>query len=349
MTEGRASPPRRDACRGVGRPAGRGLRNAGVLAVIGALALAGLGDVSHTVIAGESLWTIAARYATTPQAIATANHLSDPNLIPIGLSLDIPGAPGARPAAPVLVTHLVSPGENLTGIAAQYGVSIQSLVALNSIANPNVIAIGTVLRISSSSSPAPPVPEGTPPPPPTTTQHVVSPGETLSGIAASYGVSMQTLVTINQLRNPNLLAAGESLTIPVPPPPGSVSALLVHYAQVYGVDPALVEGLAWQESGWQERVVSDVNAVGVMQLLPGTAVFVGMYLIGQPVDPAKLSDNVQAGVAFLAYLIKQAGGNVALAVAGYYQGLTSVMARGMYKDTKRYVADVLALEQHFAT
>ncbi|HLI57699.1 MAG TPA: LysM peptidoglycan-binding domain-containing protein [Actinomycetota bacterium] len=322
-----------------------------MLAILGALALAGLGDVSHTVIAGESLWTIAARYATTPQAIAAANHLGNPNVIPIGLSLEIPAA---APPPPVLVTHLVTAGENLTGIAARYGVSVPSLVSLNSIANPNIIPVGTVLRISSSSAPPAPLPpQGAGPPAPVvtrpaTTQHVVTPGETLSGIAASYGVSVQTLTASNQLSDPNLLTSGESLTIPVPLPPESVAGLLVHYAQVYGVKPGLVEGLAWQESGWQQRVVSDVKAVGVMQLLPGTAAFVGTYLIGQPVDPAKLTDNIQAGVAFLSYLLKQAGGNTALAVAGYYQGLTSVMARGMYNDTKRYVADVLALEQQFS-
>ncbi|MGH2717525.1 MAG: LysM peptidoglycan-binding domain-containing protein [Actinomycetota bacterium] len=303
-------------------------------------------------IAGESLWTIAAHYATTTQAIASANHLSNPNVIPVGLSLDIPG--GVAPA-PVLVTHLVVAGENLSGIAARYGVTVQALVTLNSIANPNVIPSGTVLRIGTTtqqpspgtgSTPRPVAP--VPPPAPATTQHVVAAGETLSGIASSYGVSVATLISVNQLTNADFLAAGQSLTIPVPQPSGGVGALLVHFAQVYRVNPALVEGLAWQESGWQQRVVSDVDAMGVMQLLPGTASFVGMYLVGQPIDPTKLTDNIQAGVAFLSYLLKQTGGNTAQAVAGYYQGLASVRARGMYKDTKRYVADVLALEQHFA-
>lgn len=356
MKNGHASSPRRVACRGVGRPPGRGAKGVGVLALLGALALAGLGDVSHTVVAGESLWAIAAHYATTTQAIATANHLSNPDLIPVGLSLSIPGA---VPPPPVMVTHVVAAGENLTGIAAKYGIPVQALVTLNSIGDANVIPTGTLLRIKTIAQSTSPAPAASPrplstrapaaPAQPATTQHVVSAGETLSGIAASYGVSVQTVISLNKLTDPGFLATGESLTIPVPQPSGSIATLLVHFANVYGVNPALVEAIAWQESGWQQRVVSDVHAIGVMQLLPGTAAFVGTYLIGQPMDPVKLTDNIQAGAAFLAYLLKQTGGNPKLAIAGYYQGLSSVRARGMFKDTKRYVADVLALELRFST
>jgi LysM repeat protein len=357
----RATSPPHVARRGVGRPAGRGWKSAGVIAVLGGLALSGFADVTHTVAAGDTLWALAKHYATTPQAIATANHLRDPNLIPIGASLLIPGAaPAAQPpagapapaAAPAWVTHTVVAGENLTGIAAKYGVGLPVLVAQNAIADPDLITIGSVLKVKQAMpvpqppSPAPPV-QSVPPPPPPTTAHTVVAGETLIGIAASYKVTVGSLMALNKLANPDLLRIGQTVIVPVPPP-GSVPALLVHYAEVFGVDPALVEGLAWQESGWQQQVVSDVGAVGVMQLMPGTAAFTGTYLLQQAVDRANLGDNVQAGVAFLAYLIRQAGGNQALAVAGYYQGLTSVLAKGMYADTKRYVANVTALRQHFS-
>jgi LysM repeat protein len=367
----RATSPSRVARRGVGRPAGRGWKSAGVIAVLGGLTLSGLADATHTVAAGDTLWALAKHYATTPQAIVAANHLQDPNLIPVGASLLIPGAPpagapapaaappagapapaGARAAAPVWVTHTVVAGENLTGIAAKYGVGLPALVAQNAIADPDVITIGSVLKVKEAvavpqpPSPAPPV-QPLPPPPPPMTAHTVVAGETLTGIAASYKVTVASLMALNKLANPDLLRIGETVIVPVPPP-GSVAALLVHYAQVFGVDPALVEGLAWQESGWQQQVVSGVGAVGVMQLMPGTAAFTGTYLLQQAVDPANVGDNVQAGVAFLAYLIRQAGGNQALAVAGYYQGLTSVLAKGMYTDTRRYVANVTALRQHFS-
>ena len=52
--------------------------------------------------------------------------------------------------------------------------------------------------------------------------------------------------------------------------------------------------------------------------------------------------------AFFAYLVHQAKGDVQLAVAGYYQGLRSVRQKGMQADTKRYVANVMALRQRFS-
>jgi len=54
-------------------------------------------------------------------------------------------------------------------------------------------------------------------------------------------------------------------------------------------------------------------------------------------------------VAFFAYLVRQAKGNVVLAVAGYYQGLRSVVKEGMQADTKRYLANVMALRQRFSS
>ena len=54
-------------------------------------------------------------------------------------------------------------------------------------------------------------------------------------------------------------------------------------------------------------------------------------------------------MAFFAYLVRQAKGDVPLAVAGYYQGLRSVVQKGMQADTKRYVANVMALRQRFSS
>jgi len=74
-------------------------------------------------------------------------------------------------------------------------------------------------------------------------------------------------------------------------------------------------------------------------------------LVLQPVtvDTADLEHNVEAGVAFFAYLVHQAKGDVSLAVAGYYQGLRSVVQKGIQADTKRYVANVMALRQRFSS
>jgi LysM repeat protein len=439
VTNDRTASPPDVARRGVGRSASRGWRAGAAVAVLGALALAGFGDVSHVVGPGESLWTIAQRYEVSPQAIASANHLANPNIVPLGSTLVIPGvAPSPTPApAPVVVLHTVVAGENLTTIATHYGVTVPALVTLNSLANPDIVPIGSVLHIpaaataaTASAPPAPtpaaapaPAPTPAPAPSPTFVVHTVVPGENLTGIAvqnktsvrallslntipdpnvvtigtvlrvaevtptavvapasptgpapvtlppppvaptlsfsvapgdtmstlaARYGVTVQTLASLNGITDPDLVRMGQVLKAPNPAL-GPVGQLLVHFSQVYSVSPALVEGLAWQESGWQQQVVSPVGAIGVMQVMPGTATFTSMYLVLAPLDLTSLSNNIQAGVAFLAFLIRQAGGNEALAVAGYYQGLGSVEVRGMYTDTRQYVANVEALKAHFAS
>ena len=153
---------------------------------------------------------------------------------------------------------------------------------------------------------------------------------------------------MNGITKLRLIQVGKVLKIPVPAP-ATVETLLEKYAATYKVETALIKALAWQESGWQQQVISDVGAVGVMQLMPETGRFTGDIILQRAVDTADLEHNVETGVAFFAYLVRQAKGDVPLAVAGYYQGLRSVVQKGMQPDTKRYVANVMALRQRFSS
>jgi soluble lytic murein transglycosylase-like protein len=118
-------------------------------------------------------------------------------------------------------------------------------------------------------------------------------------------------------------------------------------AAANGVPSSLAAAIAWQESGFNNSMVSPANARGVMQVTPGTWDFVEQNLAGRPLDPNSAVDNATAGVLYLKHLIAQAGGNEATAVAGYYQGIGSVQSRGLFDDTKQYVADVEALRARF--
>ena len=173
-------------------------------------------------------------------------------------------------------------------------------------------------------------------------------GDNLTAIAVHYGVTPGALAALNGITKLRLIQVGRVLKIPVPSP-ATVEALLEKYAATYKVEAPLIKALAWQESGWQQQVISDVGAVGVMQIMPETGRFTGETILQRAVDTADLERNVEAGVAFFAYLVRQAKGDVALAVAGYYQGLRSVVRRGMQADTKRYVANVMALRQRFSS
>jgi peptidoglycan hydrolase-like protein with peptidoglycan-binding domain len=193
--------------------------------------------------------------------------------------------------------------------------------------------------------------------PPVAPTHVVGAGESFFSIAQHYGISPLLLAKASGLTLSAVIVPGQKLTLPagtqVSPSasgsPGagpalrdSVRASLDHWSAVYGVDPRLARATAWMESGFQEDVVSNVGAVGVMQLLPGTWAWVDQVLLGTT-TPRTYDGNVQAGVRYLRWLLDQFGGDSHLALAGYYQGAQAVRDRGLYDDTKRYVAIILKL------
>jgi soluble lytic murein transglycosylase-like protein len=98
------------------------------------------------------------------------------------------------------------------------------------------------------------------------------------------------------------------------------------------------------ESGYNNSVVSSVGAQGVMQLLPTTWDYVESVLIKHKIDHGA-DGNVHVGLAYLNHLLNAFHGNEHLALAAWYQGERSVKARGPYKVSKVFVADVLALKQ----
>ena len=114
-----------------------------------------------------------------------------------------------------------------------------------------------------------------------------------------------------------------------------------------GVPASLASAIAWQESGFNNAMVSSANARGVMQVMPGTWSWVQANLARRQLNPSLPIDNVGAGVLYLVHLLQETGGDPALAAAGYYQGLSSVRSIGMLPETKRYVANVLALRPRF--
>jgi N-acetylmuramoyl-L-alanine amidase len=116
-------------------------------------------------------------------------------------------------------------------------------------------------------------------------------------------------------------------------------------AQAYGVDPALAQAVAFQESGFNQRAVSPANAVGAMQVIPSSGRWASQ-LAGRSLDLLDPQDNATAGVLILRANL-QASGDLPTAIAAYYQGLTSVRNNGMYDDTRRYVANIQTLMNQF--
>jgi LysM repeat protein len=129
-------------------------------------------------------------------------------------------------AAPPLqedaVIHVVGPGETLYGIALQYGVTVDAIVAANSIADPNRIEVGQRLVISGAPGAAS---DGLLVP------YTVVPGDTLAIIARRVGSSADVLAQANHLVNPNLIYVGQTLLVPRGPSSAVTLGGAVHVVQ----------------------------------------------------------------------------------------------------------------------
>jgi LysM repeat protein len=182
--------------------------------------IAGQSSVIHTVAWGDTLFSIARQYGTTVEAVCRANGLADPTRIYAGQRLVIPTANVPTAPAEAGASHTVQAGENLYRISLKYGVTTKALADLNGIYNPDQVFVGQKLTIpgSPTSSSVAYQPQHA------STTHTVRRGETLTSIAHHYGVTLWTLVQVNNIANSALILPGQTLAIPRPSSLASTSA-----------------------------------------------------------------------------------------------------------------------------
>jgi soluble lytic murein transglycosylase-like protein len=277
--------------------------------------------VAHTVVEGETLWSIAAASNLTTRTVAAYNGLSEDAQVVLGSTIMIPSVTegaAALAAAPAATTaaapaaaapealggYTVRWGDTLSGLAASAGVSAEQMAAMNGLDPDGILLAGTVIKLptgapapplASQPAPAPIVPDASPQP------------------------------TADRLDS------------------GTVASI----AAQNGVDGSLAAAVAYQESGFNNAMVSGANARGVMQVMPGTWDWIQDNLAPRPLNAASATDNVAAGSLYMKHLLAETGGDEAMAIAGYYQGLSSVQSRGMLPETRQYVANVQALKGRF--
>ncbi|MEZ4679017.1 MAG: LysM peptidoglycan-binding domain-containing protein [Caldilineaceae bacterium] len=119
----------------------------------------------------------------------------------------MPTVVSAAPAsAPAYSTgyHIVKPGETLSQLARYYGVTVSALMNANGLTNPNYIYVGQRLYI----------PDGSGAPVGCYSYYYVRPGDTLSRIAAYFGMRTSALAAANWISNPNYIYVGQRLCIP---------------------------------------------------------------------------------------------------------------------------------------
>ena len=120
-------------------------------------------------------------------------------------------------------------------------------------------------------------------------------------------------------------------------PVGDVESEIRDAAKLYNLDPALVRAVAVQESGLRNEARSRRGAVGVMQMMPGTARELGY-------DATDLRGNVRAGAAYLSMMMDTFGGDVKRALAAYNAGPGAVKRFGgvpPFAETRNYVSSIM--------
>ncbi|HEX6249116.1 MAG TPA: LysM peptidoglycan-binding domain-containing protein [Nocardioidaceae bacterium] len=286
--------------------------------------------LEYVVRPGDTLSEIAVGHGTSVDRLVARNGLPrSGDQVVAGQTLQIPAAHGRRaaerrptpqrsrtvsPDARRIVRYTVRPGDTPSALAVRFHAWTAELIDRN----------GSVLRV----------------------------GETIEipVVVAAERAARRAPAT----RKPAQRAGARS-TAPAPRQAGSrkpasspsratVRRVITRTAQRHGVDPNLALAVSWQEAGWQMHHTSYAGAIGAMQVMPSTGRWMA-GVVGRPLRLRDLQDNVTAGVVLLEVLEQQAP--TRRAVAGYYQGLAGVRKHGMYRDTKRYVANVMALKHRF--
>ncbi len=166
--------------------------------------------VSQCVVeSGDTLYGIATQFGVVLGDLIAVNPGINPDLIYPGQVLNLPGGGGPASLPGAVSQCVVEPGDTLAGIAAQFGVDLGELVALNGLADPNLIFPGQVLALPAKQTAVAPAPA-----PAGHGQWIVDPGDSLGYIGSQYGVSAEAIAAANGLSNPDLIYPGQVLNIP---------------------------------------------------------------------------------------------------------------------------------------
>lgn len=265
---------------------------------------------------GDTLYGVASKHGVSVPALAELNRISPRQNLHQGQVLSLPEKNDLPDTDP---SHVVAPGETLPGIAARHQMSPGTLRRANSMDDDSFLKVGELLLLRDSTARR----HRTPPEPPTDIPRVATSAQ-VEGI------------------RPNVLAAARlnkfTLLQRTHPAPVRARLIVASIAEELGADPALMQAVAAQESGFQHTTVSAGNAIGIMQVTPRSGRWAS-DIVGRSLDLLDLADNIVAGTVILGWLIETAGSENE-ALAGYYQDLRSVRSEGLLPETKAFVRAV---------
>lgn len=184
----------------------------------------------YTVQSGDTLSGIAVEYNTTTATLTSLNNLSNPNLIYVGQRLLVKSASTSAASSATstatstasatstssttsATTYTVKSGDTLSSIASSHNTTTAALTSLNSLANPNLIYVGQVLKLANTTTASTSSTSSAVSTSSSATTYTVKSGDTLSSIASSYNTTTSTLTSLNNLSNPNLIYVGQVLKV----------------------------------------------------------------------------------------------------------------------------------------
>jgi len=165
---------------------------------------------SVTVVAGDTLYKIATRCGTTVSALRRANpELGSGSLIYPGQILQLPGTILGTDGGYFI--YIVARGDTLKGLATRFGTTVDALLAGNpEITNANVIYEGQHVKVYVGTTPPPP----TTPPPASGQTYYVKKGDTLRKIANQFNTTVDAILQVNNIADPNRIYVGQAITLP---------------------------------------------------------------------------------------------------------------------------------------
>ncbi|MFK4298840.1 LysM repeat protein [Arthrobacter sp. GAS37] len=231
---------------------------------------------TYTIVRGDTISGIAARYGLNTNTVLQLNGLSGNTIIYPGQQIKLSGSAGApsapapapspapSPASSSAASYTVVSGDTLSGIAARHGVALSDVFSWNGLNGRSIIYPGQKIKVgpgTNAPAPAAPapaalVPASAPAAPAApalanTGSYTIKSGDTLGGIASRLGVSLSSLLSANKLSMSTIIYPGQKLAIPGAPAPSAPAPAPVSAPLV----PSTFLGYTYPEA-----VVSSANA-----------------------------------------------------------------------------------------
>ena len=278
----------------------------------GTVTVAATAPATYRVVAGDSVSSIAGRYGLATASVLALNGLSWKSVIFAGQTLKLSTSGAVSVVAPITNTptsrYTIQRGDSIGGIAARFGLATQTLLSANGLAWTSIIYPGQTIAIPGSAGVASVSPTSqvrlveaasAPAVSGAAMTYTIASGDTITTIAAKFGVTVQAILTANNLTWSSIIYGGHTLAIPPAAPvvlPSSTTVvpltsemaanarIIVSVGRSLGVPHyGLVVGLAAaaQESGLRNLTYGDRDSIGIFQQRPST----GWGTLAQILEP----------------------------------------------------------------